>query len=265
MLQHHKDSLEIMKTYFQQQDGVLALVFGGSVAKGEERPDSDLDGMVIVTDEEYNRRKVNGPLAECVMDKCTYPEGYFDVKYFNMDYLRAAADRGSDPTRNSFIKARVLFSDPDKTPGLEDLIKKITTYPVHKKQERIQLFHSIMRMSGGYFFHDSIANNNPYLLNKSVFEVVYAGLRMLYAYNEVFFASHKRLIQYAGRLDKKPDRIIEMAEELTDKKDVASKDAFIDAILQFTDWGFDTNSYGATYVENLEQTWQETDANVYEL
>ncbi len=52
MYQHHKDSLENMKKYFMEKD-VIALIFGGSVAKGNERPDSDLDAMVVVSDEIY--------------------------------------------------------------------------------------------------------------------------------------------------------------------------------------------------------------------
>ena len=46
MYQHHLDSIEKMKEYFFGREGVIALVLGGSVAKGNERPDSDIDGMV---------------------------------------------------------------------------------------------------------------------------------------------------------------------------------------------------------------------------
>ena len=42
MYQHHLDSIEKMKEYFRPTEGIIALVLGGSVAKGNERPDSDL-------------------------------------------------------------------------------------------------------------------------------------------------------------------------------------------------------------------------------
>ncbi len=38
MYQHHLDSIEKTKEYFYGQEGVIALVLGGSVAKGNERP-----------------------------------------------------------------------------------------------------------------------------------------------------------------------------------------------------------------------------------
>ena len=50
MYQHHEESLKILEDMFRGREEVIALVFGGSVAKGMERPDSDLDAMVIVTD-----------------------------------------------------------------------------------------------------------------------------------------------------------------------------------------------------------------------
>ena len=53
MYKHHEESLENLKNYFSDREEVIALIFGGSVAKGCERPDSDLDAMVVVTDKDY--------------------------------------------------------------------------------------------------------------------------------------------------------------------------------------------------------------------
>ena len=263
MLKHHEESLQIMKDYYQRDSEVIALIFGGSVAKGEERPDSDLDGMAIITDKAYLRRKSEGKLAECIYGMCTYPKGYFDVKYFNKSYLEAAVEQGSDPTRSSFVKAKLLFSnDLD----IAKIIEKIPIYPRDKKPERIKTFHSILRLSSGYFFNDAIISGDQYMLDKCCFEMVYAGLRMLYAYNEEFFPSHKRLMEYTQRLHHKPDEIVKLAMAVNEKKDIASRDAFVYAILNFTDWGADlTSGYGWTYVEKMEQTWQYSDDNVYEL
>ncbi|MCL1883143.1 MAG: nucleotidyltransferase domain-containing protein [Defluviitaleaceae bacterium] len=258
MLKHHKESLLEMRGYYQNDDDVIALILGGSVAKGEERPDSDLDGMVIITDQAYEKRKAEGNLTDYITDKCTYQGGYFDIKYFNKGYLEAAAERGSDPTRNSFIKAKVIFSSDS---DIEKIIGRIPIYPKEKKQERIKLFYSILHYANGYFYSNAVKNNDHYMLDKCRFEIVYAGLRMLYAYNEVFFPCHMRLIEYTNRLPQKPNRIVELARAVNEKKDVESKNAFVDAVLGFTNWGVNANSY----VERMEQTWQYSDDNVYEL
>ena len=48
---HHRQAVKELISIFHGKEGVLALVFGGSVAKHMERADSDIDGMVIVTPE----------------------------------------------------------------------------------------------------------------------------------------------------------------------------------------------------------------------
>lgn len=262
MFKHHEESLKIMKEHFQKDNDVIALILGGSVAKGEERPDSDLDGMVIITDQAYEKRKSEGNLAECIFDMCTYPGGYFDIKYFNKSYLQAAAVRGSDPTRNSFINAKVIFSTDSE---IEAIIAQIPIYPKDKKAKNIALFHSILKLTSGYFFPMAAKNKDSYMLDKCCFEIVYAGLRMLYVYNDRFFPCHLRLVEYTDRLPHKPDSIVALAKAFSEKRDSDSKTAFVDAILSFTDWGIDPKSVGSTYVEKMEQTWQYSNDNVYEL
>lgn len=45
MYKHHEQSIENMKDYYRKH-GAVALILAGSVAKGTERADSDLDGVV---------------------------------------------------------------------------------------------------------------------------------------------------------------------------------------------------------------------------
>ncbi len=52
MYRHHQQSIENMKDYFRER-GAVALILAGSVAKGTERSDSDLGGIVILSEEEY--------------------------------------------------------------------------------------------------------------------------------------------------------------------------------------------------------------------
>ena len=47
MYKHHEQSIENMKDYYRKH-GAVALILAGSVAKGTERADSDLDGVVIL-------------------------------------------------------------------------------------------------------------------------------------------------------------------------------------------------------------------------
>ena len=109
------------------------------------RPDSDLDAMVIVPDEYYEKLLEENRTAETINGLCTYEGGYFDVKYMTKDYLRAAAERGSEPTRNSFIKSRVLFSDD---PEIESLVAAIPVFQEKEMEEKMLSFFRIITISG---------------------------------------------------------------------------------------------------------------------
>lgn len=65
MYKHHEKSIENMKEYFKKR-GAIALILVGSVAKGIERVDSDLDGMVIVSEEEYAEKEKNNKTTETI-------------------------------------------------------------------------------------------------------------------------------------------------------------------------------------------------------
>ena len=148
MYQHHEESLKILEDMFRGREEVIALVFGGSVAKGMERPDSDLDAMVIVTQEYFEQCMKENRTAEC-LSGCTYEGGYFDIKYMTKDFLEQAALKGSEPTRNSFVKSRVLFS---RDPEIEGLVAAIPVFQEKEREEKLLSFFSDLELNYNYFW-----------------------------------------------------------------------------------------------------------------
>ena len=71
MYKHHEESIANMKEYFRKQ-GAIALILIGSVAKGEERVNSDLDCAVILSEEEYAEKDKYNVTTETVEGLCTY-------------------------------------------------------------------------------------------------------------------------------------------------------------------------------------------------
>lgn len=47
MYQHHKDSIEKLKEYYRDAEGVLAIVLDGSIVKGNARPDPTLTPLSL--------------------------------------------------------------------------------------------------------------------------------------------------------------------------------------------------------------------------
>src|SRR5215207_8957856 len=109
-LPHHRATMEHVTQYFRSDPRYLALIIGGSLIKGYGRPDSDVDIMLITTDDEYARLSEGREFTFYRPDLVTYEGGYIDGKYLNMQFLHDAAARGSEPTRWSFKNAIIAYS-----------------------------------------------------------------------------------------------------------------------------------------------------------
>ncbi len=53
----HQRAIDRLSAAYSDDPRFLALIIGGSVAKGFARPDSDVDFMIVATDEVFERRK----------------------------------------------------------------------------------------------------------------------------------------------------------------------------------------------------------------
>jgi len=111
MLEHHKKSIENLIEYFKNDTNVISIILGGSVAKGCERADPDIDAIIVVTDSKYTALEKENRLSECILGHCAYENGYFDIKYTTIQYLRTLAKKGSEPSRNAFASSKCVFGD----------------------------------------------------------------------------------------------------------------------------------------------------------
>ncbi|MHA1689586.1 MAG: nucleotidyltransferase domain-containing protein [Promethearchaeota archaeon] len=55
MKEHHERAIKKFVEYLKTQEQYLALIIGGSIAKGLERDDSDIDVILVVEDDYYER------------------------------------------------------------------------------------------------------------------------------------------------------------------------------------------------------------------
>ena len=251
MHQHHIDSIEKMKQYYYGKEGVIALVLGGSVAKGNERPDSDLDGMIIVTDEEYEKRKAMGKTAEVITGECTYEGGYFDMKYMTKDYIKKAAYGASEPTRNSFIKARVLFSSD---PEIDELVPKIGVFQVQERDDKMLSFYGDYLLNHNYFIRS--LNVQGYMRVHAVGEILYAIYRMILQENEILFPCNRRLEEMVEKAVNKPENILELGRIVMEKMDNESIENFAKAYLNWTKYPLlARHEAHSRYVTDYEQWW----------
>lgn len=261
MYQHHKESLENLKNYFLEKEEVIALIFGGSVAKGCERPDSDLDAMVVVTQEAYERRAASNTTAETIDGYCTYEGGYFDVKYMTKEFLKDAAQKGSEPARNAFVKARVLFS---KDPEIERIVSEIPVFQKQEKEDKMLSFYADFWLNYYYFLKSCPVDG--YMKLHAVNEVIYSIYRMILQESEILFPSNRRLEEFVEKISDETAALTELGKKAARSQEMTDVDAFVEYFQGILSWQTpaDIGNVLSRYVADFEQWWRAPRPNVNE-
>ena len=81
---HHQRAIDRLASAYRDDPEFRGLIIGGSVAKGFARDDSDVDFMIIATDEAFDRRLAARHLFINRTDLCDYDGGFLDGKNNNL-------------------------------------------------------------------------------------------------------------------------------------------------------------------------------------
>jgi predicted nucleotidyltransferase len=251
MHQQQRLTIDAASEYFRSQSDVLALILGGSLAKGTETDVSDVDVMVVLTPDAFAKRKQEKTFAEVIWDLATYDGGYVDVKYIDYNFLSLAAEKASEPTRDSFTNAQVLWSD---IPQLEALVAKIPVYPVSEKEEKIRRFYSACIVQT-FFIKEAENRNDPFLANYAASTMVLLAARLILAHNEMLFPSNKRMMERVATAVDKPTDFMESLLALLKSPTSINAQALKKLITDYRDWGIDWNAALGQYTEDSEFNW----------
>lgn len=250
---HHQRAIEKITAKFEADPQVVALLLAGSIAKSVQKDNSDVDVIVILTDEAIALRQRENRLAECILELCDYKNGYADIKYFPKEFLVAAAERGSEPTRNSFIGARCLFSRDHEIPGL---VARIPVYQRHEKADKMMSFFAGLQLSSVFFWWEAVKRNDPYLKTRMVSEIVLFGCRLILAHNERLFPCQKRLIEAIDACPDKPANFRALLDVFLANPTNENMKAFAECVAKWRDW-CDGKGHAALtrYQQDHEQWW----------
>lgn len=189
-MEHHGQAIARYVASVSDDPEVLAVIVSGSVARGAERPDSDVDLYLVVGEARWRDAFAARRLMYTSTEGIGYDEGYFDIKLATLSYLDDAAERGDDPVRDSFASARIVFS---RVPDLEARLARIVELPASDWSDRVAGFVAQCRLHGGYFLQQAYEHDDPLLLAHASVHLVTSAARALLAHDRVFFPGPKYL------------------------------------------------------------------------
>jgi len=252
MREHHQRTLQRLVDRFQSDPAFPALVVGGSIARGWDKEDSDVDIILIATDEEYARRAPARAFHYFTNEFCDYPGGYVDGKILNMGFLREVAEIGSEPARAAFCGAIVGYS---RLPELGDLLRRIPVYPEGQRRGRLQSFYAQVEALVWYV-GEAEKRGDRYLLHKMTADLVLFAGRLILAHNRILYPYHKWLFAELARAPEKPDDMLALADQLLAAPSKQLAEQFSQCVLGFTDWEKPAEGWPARFMEDTEWAWR---------
>ena len=256
ILPHHRDTIQRVTEHFQADPRYLALIVGGSVAKRRARPDSDLDIMLIVGDDEFARRSARQSdhfVTSDLADLSLHSEGQVEGKLFDWQFLVDAAERGSEPTRFSFVDAFIAYSH---LPELAALLRAIATYPVHEQRAKIRSFGGQVAL-WSWYVPEAEKRRDAFTLAYAAANLALFAGRLLLAHNQMLYPGPKWFMTELRRAPQKPERLIELLEALLREPGSQNSAAVFDGIIQYRDWGLATQDVVAAFTEDTERKWRQ--------
>jgi predicted nucleotidyltransferase len=261
MYPHHHASIQRTIDYFRTQPDVLALLLGGSIAHGFATPASDVDIMIVISDEDFQRRRAASSTQFFSTELVTYPNSYVDGKYISRSHMRLVEERGSEPARFAFADSQVLFATID---GVAEQIERIARYPAEQKLNRIRRFHAQMH-AWHWYAGEAERHHNPYLMGIACQKLALFGARMVLALNEQIFPYHKWLPAVLARCADRPDGMLDLMERMSRQPSYALASEWHALILGHRAWESEGDLWGNAFMRDSELNWVDAEAPVDDL
>jgi len=251
MFSHHKTTIDRVTAAFEVQPNVEAVLLGGSIAHGFAEESSDVDIMIVVSDEEHRQRVSAGDFHYYNTDLCVYDGGYVDGKYISTSFLDQVERMGSEPARFAFADAQVLFS---RIPGLTGQLMRIAQYPAADKANRICSFNAQFQ-GWKWYAGEAAKRNNSYLMGIAATKMLLFGGRMILAHNETLYPFHKWFLKVLEAVPQKPEGLMDAMHDLSNHQTFDHVTIFYDLVLQYREWETDGMPWPNRFMADTELTW----------
>jgi hypothetical protein len=253
--EHHQRAIDRLADAYAGDPRFLGLIIGGSIAKGYARDDSDVDFMIIATDEEFERRLAARDLFINRTDLCDYDGGFVDGKIINLAFLEDVAEKGNEPSRAAFEGAFAAYSH---IRNLDALLERIPVYPGDGHEERIRAFYS-MAFIQHWLIHEAERHGNRYTLTRAASQLALFAGRLILAHNRRLFPYHKWLPRTLEAVPDKPGGLMASFNGLLDEPGGDRATALFEQVRDYRDWGVSDLDAYTWFMTDVEWSWMSGD------
>ncbi len=251
MFEHHERAIQRLKTAYASDPETLAIIVGGSVAKGWATPGSDVDFMAVMEEDALARCVAEERLMVHRTDLTDYEGGYAEGKMVDLAFLRLVAERGSEPARAAFLGAIVLF---DRTGEVQPLVDRILVYPETGVEERIRRFHSQL-MIWHWYIREAARRDDPTLMSRAVAEFSLFAMRLILAHNRRLYPYHKWALRAVEECPDKPAGVTEALVRLNRQPSPHEASAVSDQLHAWMPLEVDYREHCRHFLEDSEWNW----------
>lgn len=230
---HHEQGIKKITDILIQDESVLAVLIGGSIAHGTAIKSSDIDIMILISDTDYNIRNMDGKIWEGRTIECGgFGEIFCDMKYISLSYLDKVIKYGNEPSRFAFDGVIMSYS---KIENLDKKLIEVSKYPVGKKQSNIDRFYAQLK-TWHWYCAEAVKKENKYLLSHSVNKLILFAGRLILAHNEILYPYHKWFLHELEKVDDKPSNMMAMIETILESPAIEDIDLFYETIADYKTW-----------------------------
>lgn len=251
MYNHHKLAIEAITNKLKLKEEILGVIIGGSVAHGFANENSDIDIMLVLSDQDYEKALKVGNINYFETESTPYQDGYVDGKCTSVEFLKKVAELGSEPAKFAYKDAFVTYS---KIAGLEQLVKDASRYPVERKNENMEKFYAQFE-AWKWYYYEALKRNDKYLMEVSISNYILFAGRLMLTHNETLFPYHKWFLRVLGGLNSKPEDFMDHINNLLVSKTKESVEGLYNSITNFNQWTLTDQHWSIRFMLDSELNW----------
>ncbi len=259
---HHSEGIDKITEILSKREDVLAVIMGGSIAHKTEREDSDIDLMIVISKEDYEKREKENDTWYGNTVTAQGKDIFVDAKYISPEFIKEVIDKGAEPIRFAFHGAYATYSKID---GLDKLIQEASRFPLSKKEENIARFYAQLK-AWEWYSKEGLKRSDMYLLRHSANKLILFAGRLILAHNEILFPYHKWFLTALENAEKKPEGFVGMCRDLLEDPTEENIDLLFNATEKFmAQWYKQKEDWPNTFLKDSELVWREGKQPIDEL